>query len=285
MIFEHEIPGGSRLYFGKSASIKREIESIASSMLSKEGYQEIVTPLFSYHQHEFYDDEKELIRVNDNSNHAVSLRADSTVDVVRIATKRLYRSIDSSKWFYIQPVYTFPTNEQYQVGAEYIGGGFEDIFSTAMSLLESIDIQATIQIANIAIPNILNQEFGIDIEIIKSVSVEKIYQIAEDRYEWLKSLLQIHSLEDLEDLSIYPTVIAKELEKIRQVSQDRDNIVISPLFYAKLRYYDSLIFRVFSDNRLYMMGGEYIIDGVKSSGFALYSDACIAKKMQKDSDA
>ncbi len=35
MIFEHEIPSGSRLYFGQSAKIKREIESIASETLDR----------------------------------------------------------------------------------------------------------------------------------------------------------------------------------------------------------------------------------------------------------
>jgi len=46
MIFEHEIPTGSKLYFGESAKIKRNIESIASEMLSQRGFEEIVTPLF-----------------------------------------------------------------------------------------------------------------------------------------------------------------------------------------------------------------------------------------------
>jgi len=50
MIFEHEIPSGSRLYFGKSAKLKREIEYVASQTLDGLGFEEIVTPLFSYHQ-------------------------------------------------------------------------------------------------------------------------------------------------------------------------------------------------------------------------------------------
>ena len=57
MIFEHEIPSGSRLYFGQSAKIKREIESIASETLEMLGFEEIVTPLFSYHQHECFEDQ------------------------------------------------------------------------------------------------------------------------------------------------------------------------------------------------------------------------------------
>ena len=117
MIFEHEIPSGSRLYFAKTAKIKREIENIASETLYGLGFEEIVTPLFSYHQHESFDEQKPLVRLNDEENHEVTLRADSTADVVRIVTKRLGRSTESKKWFYIQPTVTFPTKEQYQIGA------------------------------------------------------------------------------------------------------------------------------------------------------------------------
>ena len=35
MILEHEIPQGSKLYFGDSAKTKRKIESIASTILEK----------------------------------------------------------------------------------------------------------------------------------------------------------------------------------------------------------------------------------------------------------
>ena len=33
--FDHEIPNGSRLYFGKSAQLKRELENKASEILVK----------------------------------------------------------------------------------------------------------------------------------------------------------------------------------------------------------------------------------------------------------
>ena len=47
MILEHEIPVGSKLYFGNTAKIKRKIESVASDILDKNGFEEIVTPFFS----------------------------------------------------------------------------------------------------------------------------------------------------------------------------------------------------------------------------------------------
>ena len=121
MILEHEIPNGTKLYFGESAKIKRKIENVASTILDENGFQEIVTPVFSYHQHLSVANEKELIRISDIQNNALSLRADSTIDVVRIIEKRLGSNTDQKKWFYIQPVFRYPTEEQYQVGVEFIG--------------------------------------------------------------------------------------------------------------------------------------------------------------------
>jgi len=280
MIFEHEIPSGSRLYFGQSAKIKREIESIASETLETLGFEEIVTPLFSYHQHECFEDQKLLVRLNDAENHEVTLRADSTADVVRIVTKRLGRSTESKKWFYIQPTVTFPTQEQYQIGAEVIDGSFEEIAETTTKLLKQIGAEPVMQIANIRIPHLLNEKYGVSLEVLKSMHVEQI--MAAD-LPWIEQLIRINAVSDLEDLSPFPDDIKAELEKIKEATQKvaYSNMVISPLFYAKMRYYDSLTFRMFEGNSLLARGGIYTIDGVEAAGFALYTDECISNKMNR----
>ena len=280
MIFEHEIPSGSRLYFGQSARLKREIESIASETLYGLGFEEIVTPLFSYHQHECFDDQKPLVRLNDEENHEVTLRADSTADVVRIVTKRLGRSTESKKWFYIQPTVTFPTKEQYQIGAEVIDGSFEKIVETTTTLLAQIGAEPKMQIANIRIPHILNEKYGISLDVLKSMNIEKIMEAG---LPWIEQLVRINSVNDLSDLSAFPDEIKTELEKIKETADKvtYSNMVISPLFYAKMRYYDSLTFRMFEGNSLLAMGGIYTIDGVEAAGFALYTDECISNKMSR----
>ena len=280
MIFEHDIPSGSKLYFGESAKVKREIEYVASETLDNLGFEEIVTPLFSYHQHESFDDKKPLVRLNDEENHEVTLRADSTVDVVRIVTKRLGRSTESKKWFYIQPTVSFPTKEQYQIGAEMIDGSFKVVTKTATILLSQIGIQPVMQIANIRIPHLLNEKYGVSLEVLKSMHVE---QIMNADLPWIEQLVRLHSVNDLDDLSAFPSDIKEELEKIKEATQqvEYDNMVISPLFYAKMRYYDSLTFRMFEDNSLLAMGGIYTVDGVEAAGFALYTDECIANKMNR----
>ncbi len=280
MIFEHEIPSGSRLYFGQSAKVKREIERIASETLERLGFEEIVTPLFSYHQHECFEDQKLLVRLNDAENHEVTLRADSTADVVRIVTKRLGRSTESKKWFYIQPTVTFPTKEQYQIGAEVIDGSFEEIAETTTTLLKQIGAEPVMQIANIRIPHLLNEKYGVSLDVLKSMHVEQI--MAAD-LPWIEQLVRINAVSDLEDLSPFPDDIKAELEKIKEATAKvaYSNMVISPLFYAKMRYYDSLTFRMFEGNSLLAMGGIYTIDGVEAAGFALYTDECISNKMNR----
>ena len=281
MIFEHEIPSGSKLYFGESAKVKRDIEYVASEMLDNLGFEEIVTPLFSYHQHEAFADRKPLVRLNDAENHEVTLRADSTADVVRIVTKRLGRSTESKKWFYNQPTVTFPTTEQYQIGAEIIDGSFEDVVRTATLLLSEIGAEPVMQVANIRIPHLLNEKYGVSLEVLKSMHVE---QIMNADLTWIEALVRLNTVEDLNDLSVFPADIQEELAKIKEATEkvDYPNMVISPLFYAKMRYYDSLTFRMFEDNALLAMGGIYTIDGVEAAGFALYTDECITNKMSRE---
>ena len=281
MIFEHEIPSGSKLYFGESAKVKRDMEYVSSEILDNLGFEEIVTPLFSYHQHESFNDKKPLVRLNDEENHEVTLRADSTADVVRIVTKRLGRSTESKKWFYIQPTVTFPTKEQYQIGAEIIDGSFEEIVRTTITLLNEIGSKPVMQIANIKIPYLLNEKYGVSLEILKSMHVEQI--MATD-LPWIEQLVRLNSVNDLNNLSVFPTDIREELEKIREATQKVEyaNMVISPLFYAKMRYYDSLSFRMFENNALLATGGIYTVEGIEAAGFALYTDECVVNKMKRE---
>jgi len=262
MIFEHEIPSGSKLYFGQSARIKREIEFVSAEMLENLGFEEIVTPLFSYHQHEYFED-------------------NSTADVVRIATKRLGRTTESQKWFYIQPTLSFPTKEQYQVGAEILGGSFEEIVRTSSMLLNEIGASPLLQVANIRIPHLLNEKYGVSLELLKAMHVE---QIMKSDLPWIEQLVRLNTIEDLEDLSAFPDDIREELEKIKvaTLTVAYERMVISPLFYAKMRYYDSLTFRMFEGNSLLAMGGIYTIDGMEAAGFALYTDECIVSKLNRE---
>ena len=282
MIFEHEIPEGSKLYFGGAARTKREIERIASELLFQQGYEEIVTPLFSYHQHQSISDQRELVRVNDSDNHRMSLRADSTIDVVRIIDKRLGRNTSHKKWFYIQPVYRFPSCEQYQIGAEHIGeknlaGILNDIFK----VFKNLEIQPTLQLSNIRIPQKIAQMLDIDLADFRTINVEKFLN---KNIDWLTKLVYIHTPEDIDvAMEAAPREIQEELQKLKELCADvaYENIVIAPLYYAKMLYYDELFFRVIEKNDVYARGGRYKNDALVSVGFAIYTDALI-EKLSKD---
>ncbi|MBD3793099.1 MAG: ATP phosphoribosyltransferase regulatory subunit [Campylobacterales bacterium] len=279
MIFEHEIPSKSKLYFGVCARVKREIENSCAETLMENGYEEIVTPIFSYHQHSSFEDERPLLHLNDEHNHVVTLRADSTADVVRIVTKRIGRTTESKKWFYIQPVVSFPTKEQYQVGAEVLDGSFEEVVNTAARMVKKLELEALLQISNMRIPLLLNERYGIDLELLHDTNIEAILQLD---IPWISKLVQIHRPKDLEDLSGIPEDIQAELMAIKEAIAkiDYEAMIVAPLYYAKMRYYGSLTFRMFHENELLVRGGVYSIDEVNAAGFALYTDECINQKMK-----
>ncbi len=276
MIFEHEIPEGSRLYFAGTAKTKRLIESKASELLCAAGFEEIVTPLFSYHQHQSVCEERELIRIGDVENHAMSLRADSTIDVVRILKKRLGTNTTHKKWFYIQPVYRFPSTEQYQVGAEIIDEcNLAVVLNEATAILDALVVEPLLQISNINIPRILSEMLDLDLDDFRHVNIEKFLAL---KIEWLTQLVYLEKVDQIEPLlNVVPDAIRDELLKIKKLCTGLQypNFVIAPLYYAKMLYYDELFFRVIEKNEVYAMGGRYKDEETVSVGFAIYTDALV----------
>jgi len=282
MIYEHEIPTGSKLYFGESAKLKRQLENVASELFYDAGFEEIVTPFFSYHQHQSID-EKELLRFSDEQNHIVSLRADSTMDVVRLSTKRVGRSTQHSKWFYIQPVFRYPSHEVHQIGAELIG---EDnlalSIATSLSIFEKFSLKPLLHVSNINIPKILSEMLHLDLKIFEKGELQKLLALD---IPWLTKLTCLQTLKELEAvIPEVPDVLQVELKKLKELSAhiDYDNVVFSPLYYVKMRYYNALFFRFIHKNYTLGSGGSYNCDGVGSSGFGLYTDDLIEILIKRD---
>jgi len=273
MICEHEIPNNSRLYFSKIAKLKRDIEYNASKFLEQNGFDEIVTPNFSYSQHQSIDDDTQLIKLTDETNNTLALRADSTLDVVRIITKRLGRTTSHKKWFYIQPVFTYPSNENYQIGAEWIGyDNISDIINLNCKLLEELKVSATLQIANINIPLIIAKEFDIDLALFKNGEIGALYDLD---LPWLNKLIKVENIASLKEcVSIVPTCIKKEIDNLIDIAKDVEfsDITLSPLYYSAMKYYDNIYYRIISDNLTIAKGGKYKSDGLNSLGFAIYTD-------------
>lgn len=278
MKLEHEIPSGTKLYFGETAKIKRKIEAIASDVLYAAGYEELITPLFSYHQHLSIANEKELIRLNDMQNYQLTLRADSTIDVVRLLDKRLGRNTTHQKWFYIQPIYMYPSKEIYQIGAEYIGEKkLSTVLQLAVDTVNALGIKPLLQISNIRIPQLISKELDIDIDDFRHINIQKLL---DKKVSWLKDVIYLERLEDIDAvIEVVPETIKVELRRMKELAEniEYDNFIIAPLYYAKMLYYDELYFRMIEDNDVYARGGRYVNDEVTSVGFALYTDKIIEK--------
>jgi len=282
MILEHEIPNGSKLYFGESAKVKREVERVASEVLDGNGYAEIVTPVFSYHQHLSIADESELIRINDTKNNSISLRADSTIDVVRIIEKRLGRNTEQKKWFYIQPVFRYPTEEQNQVGVEFMGEKkLSSVLNIAIDIFDKLDVKPLIQISNVKIPQIVSSLFDeLTLDDFKHVNIEKFLNL---KVDWLSKLVYLQHANQIDELlEIVPSELKIELEKMKELCSEigSANSVLAPMYYAKMLYYDELFFRVIQDNEVYARGGQYKNADVNSVGFAIYTDTIIEEKVK-----
>ncbi len=275
MVYEHEIPNLTRLYFGKSALRKREIEAVASDLLYRKGYEEIVTPMLSYHQHEALD-EKEVIRFSDSQNHIITLRADSTIDVVRIITKRLGRSVAQNRWFYIQPVFRYPSQEQYQIGAECINEMDLSIsINDSARILEALGLKPLLQISNINIPKLIAQKLGVDLELFKNANLEEILKLD---IPWLSKLAYLQDVQSIDAvMDEVDEELRYELGKIKLLVSEISyaHVVIAPLYYAKMHYYDNLFFRYIECNATLGMGGNYKYGEIDSIGFALYTDNLI----------
>ena len=273
MIFEHEIPRGSRLYFGSMAKAKRRLENQVCDILDTCGFEEILTPNFSYSQHQAIANEKKLIKFSDEQNEQVSLRSDSTLDVVRIITKRLGRTTTHKKWFYVQPIFSYPSKEEYQIGCEWIDhDNISEIMNLTADILKALNIKPIFQISNINIPKLVANELNIDLELFKNGEIATLFKL---NCEWLNKLIKVKDIKSLEDvISIIPNSIKTEIEKLLQKAKEVDysNIIIAPLYYGSLRYYDGIYYRVINDNLTICKGGMYSSEGMNSLGFALYTD-------------
>ncbi|WP_298096364.1 ATP phosphoribosyltransferase regulatory subunit [uncultured Campylobacter sp.] len=277
--FDHEIPNGSRLYFGKSAQLKRELENKASEILVKNGFSEILTPYFSYHQHLSVAPQK-LLKLSDPTNHELALRADSTVDVVRIVRKRL-KDDKLRRLFYIQPTFKYPSDEFYQIGAELIGEkNLPLAIKIAQEFFKEFDLVPALQLSNIEIPKKICEILNLPLEIFEKGKIETLL---EQNLPWLDATARATSLKDVQALRTQvPEELKPCLDEILNLGVDYEHIRVSLLYYSKMRYYDALFFRFLDAGAVYCNGGNYEIDGLKSSGFALLVDALIEKIMQKD---
>jgi len=276
MLMEHEIPEGSKLYFGEIARTKRKIENLASEIFEKNQFQEIVLPTFSYHQLKSIASEQ-LIHLTDRNNYPMNLRADSTIDLSKILLKRIGKSNKNSRWFYIQPIYRYPSSEQYQIGAEKIGNtDLNEILKINIDIFSALNFFPLLQLSNIAIPKLISEKLNISIKLFQNIEIKKLLEL---KIDWLTKLIYLEKVEEIQDiLKDLPDFLKYEVLAIQELAQNikYKDVRVAPLYYTKMDYYVNLIFKFIGDNRVFARGGRYSIDEISSVGFSIYTDEVLS---------
>ena len=275
MTLGYEVPQGSKIHFGKSAKMKRDIEKMAVEIFYENGFEEIATPSFNFTDDERILSKRKIIRTSIDNNKQMILRNDNTIDVIKIINRHL--KISNKKWFYIQPAFLYPSTQINQIGAECIGedgANVANILSVAVSIFLKLGLKPILQIANMRIPTLCAEESGLGIEVFSQMQVQKIL----DSHSYLREMLYIQDKNSLESYAKKaPAFIKSELQELLDSASfcEYENIIFSPLYCPKMGYYESLFFRAFSDNKVFLRGGKYKIDGVHSCGFAIYTNEVV----------
>lgn len=270
MTLGYEIPQGSKIHFGSSAKIKRDIELKAVDIFYKNGFEEILTPSFSF-SNDNNVVSRSTIRISSNNNKQMILRNDNTTDVIKIIHRHLGGS-HHKKWFYIQPFFAYPSTEINQIGAEFLDkDSLGNLLCVAVSIFLELSIEPILQISNMNIPRLCAKEENLDIEMFSKAKVDSILKSA----SYFSDLISIQTKQDLEYyIKIAPHFLKEELEILLHSASycHYENTIFSPLYYSPNGYYDSLFFRMFDGNRILLLGGRYEIDDIQSCGFAIYTN-------------
>ena len=123
---------------------------------------------------------------------------------------------------------------------------------------------------------------NLDLKIFEKGELQKLLALD---IPWLTKLTCLQTLEELETvIKEVPDVLKVELEKLKMLSAHiaYDNVVFSPLYYVKMRYYNALFFRFIHKNFTLGVGGSYDCEGIGSSGFGLYTDELIEILIKRD---
>lgn len=275
LTLSYEVPQGSKIYFNESARLKRDIERLAVDIFYENGYEEISTPSFNFAIDEKILTKRKIIRISADDNKQMILRNDNTIDVIKIIKRHLGNKIDNKKWFYIQPAFSYPSTEINQIGAECLEeDSMGSVLCVAVNIFQKLKLNPILQISNMNIPRLCAKESNIPLEVFYKMQLDKILSC--DSY--LKDLLYIQTKSSLQNyITKAPKFIKEELEKLLDSASycHYDNTIFSPLYYSYFTYYDSLFFRMFSGNRVFLLGGKYKIDGVYSCGFGLYTNEVV----------
>ena len=122
----------------------------------------------------------------------------------------------------------------------------------------------------------------IDLAIFEKGELQKLLALD---IPWLTKLACLQTEEQMDAImDEVPSELRSELLKMKVLAKNIEyaNVVFSPLYYVKMRYYKALFFRFIEKNFTLGVGGSYDCEGIASSGFGLYSDDIIEILIKRD---
>jgi len=147
----------------------------------------------------------------------------------------------------------------------------------AGDIFKKLEINPLVQISNMRIPIILTKMFDLTLEDFRHFNIEKFLNL---KVEWLNKLVYLQHIEQIDALiEIVPDEIKTELLKMKELSSEfsQQKSVLAPMYYAKMLYYDELLFRMIDKNEVLAQGGRYKDSELTSVGFAIYTDTLCEK--------
>ena len=122
----------------------------------------------------------------------------------------------------------------------------------------------------------------IDLAIFEKGELQKLLALD---IPWLTKLACLQTEGQMDAImDEVPSELRSELLKMKALAKNIEysNVVFSPLYYVKMRYYKALFFRFIEKNFTLGVGGSYDCEGIASSGFGLYSDDIIEILIKRD---
>ena len=116
---------------------------------------------------------------------------------------------------------------------------------------------------DINIPRILSEMLELDLDDFRHVNIEKFLSL---KIDWLTRLVYMQHAHEIDEVvTVVPDALKPELVKIKELCEGLDypNVVIAPLYYAKMLYYDELFFRMIEKNETYAVITSYSIHYTK----------------------
>ncbi len=288
-------PLGTKDLLLEESFVRRDIENTLSSLFSRRGFSEVMTPGMEYLD-VFLGDHpavpvERMYKMCDTKGRLLVMRPDSTLPIARLAATRFQHAAMPLRLYYAQDVYHMNTgltgraDQEFQAGVELIGAAGQkadlEILSLAASALrEIVDDGFRLEIGHVGFFEALANELDCDastVEELRDLIEGKNYASLDELLDTLPQGEAVEALHRLPHLFGGERVLADakavcRTESSRQALSDlaslyaslcalglRDHVIFDLGMLHSNEYYTGLIFRgyVEGSGEIVLSGGRY----------------------------